>query len=376
MIEKDIPAGMYSTWSLNDEGVMTITGTGKLELHDMIFNSYYSDIKKVYVEKGITDLGPNGFTNCKNLEEIVLPDSIKKIHKDAFVGCESLKKIILPKKLKKLEEKTFNKCNKLEELVIPDSVEVIEKNAVYQCKALKKVVLPKRLKRTGVVFNRCYSLKKIVNRSSISIPLNMASKRRIWKCRGKAIRKLHPKATAESKGTKYKLTYNLNGGSVQGRLPKYRYCGDNPKVPMATKDGYLFLGWQDRTAWHPTDKFIQYSSKDLRLTALFVKINIKRVESSGRNKVCCNILDDDFTVNVSGWGDVSLHYYLSVSADEGKHWAEVSSYGNGIDEVSWDDLIGYEPGKECIYMLGHVPAESEDIYFFQGWCLRGSMILK
>ena len=55
---------------------------------------------------------------------------------------------------------------------------------------------------------------------------------------------------------------------------------------------------------------------------------------------------------------------------------KVSSYGNGTDEVSWDDLIGYEPGKGCIYMLGHVPVESEDIYFFQDWCLRGKMILE
>lgn len=98
---------------------------------------------------------------------------------------------------------------------------------------------------------------------------------------GKAIRKLRPKATAESKGAKYKLTYDLNGGNVQGRLPKYRYCGDESKVPAAKKEGYLFLGWQDRTAWHPTDKFIQYSSKDLRLTALFVKIKYKEGRKSG-----------------------------------------------------------------------------------------------
>ena len=203
----------------------------------------------------------------------------------------------------------------------------------------------------------------------------MASNRRVWKCRGKVVRKLRPKAAAESKGVKYKLTYDLNGGNVQGKLPKYRYCGDDPKVPAATKEGYLFLGWQDRKAWHPTDKFIQYASKDLKLTPLFIKLNIKRVENSGKEKICCNILDDNFTVNVSGWGNVSLHYYLTVSADGGKHWTEVSSYGNGTDEESWDDLIGYEPGKECRYMLGHVPVESEDIYFFQGWCLRGTMML-
>ena len=378
ILEKIVWAGMYCNWSLSDDGVMVIKGTGKMELQEDMLDVYKDKIKKIRVSEGITDLGKLGFSNCEdmNIEEIILPSSIRKLRKNAFTGCESVKKITLPKRIKKIEEKTFYKCNKLEELVIPDSVEVIEKNAVYQCKALKKVVLPKHLKKTSVVFNKCYSLRKIVNRSSISILLNMASNRRIWKCRGKAIRKLRPKATAESKGTKYKLTYDLNGGNVQERLPKYRYCGDESKVPAAKKEGYLFLGWQDRTAWHPTDKFIQYSSKDLRLTALFVKINIKRVEGSGGNKICCNIWDDNFTVNVSGWGDVSLHYYLSVSADEGKHWTEVSSYGNGTDEVSWDDLIGYEPGKGCIYMLGHVPVESEDIYFFQDWCLRGKMILE
>jgi len=84
ILEKNVWAGMYCNWSLSDDGVMVIKGTGKMELQE--------DMLDVYKDK-----------------------------------------------IKKIEEKTFYKCNKLEELVIPDSVEVIEKNAVYQCKALKKV---------------------------------------------------------------------------------------------------------------------------------------------------------------------------------------------------------------------------------------------
>lgn len=180
-------AGMYCNWSLSDDGVMVIKGTGKMELQEDMLDVYKDKIKKIRVSEGITDLGKLGFSNCEdmNIEEIILPSSIRKLRKNAFTGCESVKKITLPKRIKKIEEKTFYKCNKLEELVIPDSVEVIEKNAVYQCKALKKVVLSKHLKKTSVVFNKCYSLRKIVNRSSISIPLNMASNRRVWKCRGK-----------------------------------------------------------------------------------------------------------------------------------------------------------------------------------------------
>ena len=51
-----------------------------------------------------------------NIEEIILPSSIRKLTKNAFTGCESVKKITLPKRIKKIEEKTFYKCNKLEEL--------------------------------------------------------------------------------------------------------------------------------------------------------------------------------------------------------------------------------------------------------------------
>ena len=104
LLEKNVWAGMYCNWSLSDDGVMVIKGTGKMELQEDMLDIYKDKIKKIRVSEGITDLGKLGFSNCEdmNIEEIILPSSIRKLTKNAFIGCESVKKITIHKRIKKI----------------------------------------------------------------------------------------------------------------------------------------------------------------------------------------------------------------------------------------------------------------------------------
>lgn len=94
--------GDTATWTLDSDGVLTISGSG--EIKDSPWQGRYANttIKKVIVEKGITDIGYAVFRNCDALTEVVLSEGLETIGIDAFAHCDNLKIVRFPKNLKKL----------------------------------------------------------------------------------------------------------------------------------------------------------------------------------------------------------------------------------------------------------------------------------
>ena len=66
---------------------LTISGTGVI---NNIGCDYPSDssIASLIIEDGITGIGGNMFSECENLENIVIPDSVVSIYRDAFKGTK------------------------------------------------------------------------------------------------------------------------------------------------------------------------------------------------------------------------------------------------------------------------------------------------
>ncbi len=73
----------------------------------------------------VTEIGYKAFADCKNLEEISLPESLEFIGGYAFSQCSMLKKISLPKGLKKILDHAFYDCSLAEEINLPENLEVI-----------------------------------------------------------------------------------------------------------------------------------------------------------------------------------------------------------------------------------------------------------
>ena len=48
-------------------------------------------LRRLYISKGIKSIGKNAFSNCINLEEIILPEEDFYIGQGAFSGCYNLK---------------------------------------------------------------------------------------------------------------------------------------------------------------------------------------------------------------------------------------------------------------------------------------------
>ena len=58
------------------------------------------DLTSVEIPEGITEIGKNAFSECKNLESVKFPESLEIIEKGAFEDCSALKEIKLPKNVK------------------------------------------------------------------------------------------------------------------------------------------------------------------------------------------------------------------------------------------------------------------------------------
>ena len=87
------------TWELNDEGVLTISGTGKMKNYSSDSNqpwaSYRDQITSVEFPDGLTTIGNYAFRLAENLTEVTLPDSVVSIGDHAFNRCYALETVEL-----------------------------------------------------------------------------------------------------------------------------------------------------------------------------------------------------------------------------------------------------------------------------------------
>ena len=111
------------TWSLNSDGVLTISGKGKMK--DYSWNevpSWGTSITKVVIKDGVTSIGNYAFKDCTLLTSITIPDSVTNIGISAFRGCESLTSVTIPNSVTEIGGNAFSDCTSLTSITIPDSV--------------------------------------------------------------------------------------------------------------------------------------------------------------------------------------------------------------------------------------------------------------
>lgn len=103
--------GKNITYTLTEDGVLTLTGTGATyDYHSakpVPWADYISKIKTVRVETGIEYIGTQIFQGCVALGTVELSEGIKTISSRAFSRCTSLLSIQLPKSLESLGETAF-----------------------------------------------------------------------------------------------------------------------------------------------------------------------------------------------------------------------------------------------------------------------------
>ena len=126
------------TWSLDETGTMTISGTGKMG-SDIPWEKFKADITALVVEEGVTTVAQDGFSGCTDLASVSLPETLEYIGKAAFFGCSGLRSIKLPSGLKTIDSNAFSDCTGLTEVTIPASVTSLGARPFAYCTKLAKI---------------------------------------------------------------------------------------------------------------------------------------------------------------------------------------------------------------------------------------------
>ena len=72
-----------------------------------------------------TSIGDNAFNDERNLESIIIPDSVVSIGKNAFLRCSYLDSVTFPEGLTSIGNGAFLGCDRLQKIYIPRSIDGI-----------------------------------------------------------------------------------------------------------------------------------------------------------------------------------------------------------------------------------------------------------
>ena len=155
-------SGSNVTWSLDDNGTLTISGSGKIEDYrsdiDQPWYSNRSDITSVVIEPGVTSIGSLAFYYCSNLTSITIPSGLTSIGEMAFFNCSALTSVTIPNGVISIGNFAFGSCTGLKSITIPSSVTSIENNIFQDCTGLTNITVdsnnPSFCSESGVLFNK------------------------------------------------------------------------------------------------------------------------------------------------------------------------------------------------------------------------------
>lgn len=179
--------GAYANYVYDDKTkTLIISGIGSVSEHFFDSGSselsFLTEIKKVVINEGITQLKDGAFRMCGSIETAELPDSLTYIGNNAFQNCIELKGISIPSgvsyigsyafdysgiqyvnipdKVTTIKEGTFMNCLELSKVTSGNKITAIEDYAFYNCQVLDSFTLPDTLKTIGDnAFENCFGFK-------------------------------------------------------------------------------------------------------------------------------------------------------------------------------------------------------------------------
>ena len=159
-------SGSNVTWLLDDNGTLTISGSGKIEDYrsdiDQPWYSNRSDITSVVIEPGVTSVGSQAFYECSNLTSITIPSGLTSIGEQAFGNCTGLTSITIPSGFISIGDYAFWNCTGLTSITIQNGVTSIGTGAFWNCTGLTSITIPSSVTSIGVnVFYNCTGLTDI-----------------------------------------------------------------------------------------------------------------------------------------------------------------------------------------------------------------------
>ncbi len=156
------------TWTIDDSGKLTITGTGEMDTHGWDDNA--NAVRSVVIDDGVTNIVSYAFMNCSNLTSVTIPDSVTSIGSYAFTYCSGLTTVTIPDTVTSIGTWSFSDCSGLTTVTIPSSVTSIKEHVFFGCSGLTSVTIPDSVTSIGnSAFFGCSGL------TTVTIPSNVTS---------------------------------------------------------------------------------------------------------------------------------------------------------------------------------------------------------
>ncbi len=179
-IVKTGSCGENVTYTLDSDGLLTISGTGEItnytagiilygdntfRLSDEEDRSPFamnSSIKSVIIEQGVTAVGRAAFFGCTGINAVSLAEGVKSIGTFAFYGCTGLESLILPDSLKDIGAHSFMYCTGLTGVSLPYGLQRIYGSAFLGCSGLTEISIPGSvLDVCGDSFGNCPAIERL-----------------------------------------------------------------------------------------------------------------------------------------------------------------------------------------------------------------------
>ena len=160
--------GENLTWSVDGDGILTISGTGAMwDYTDIVENGMihttapwyaYSPVKLI-LEEGISHIGDNAFEGCSSITgSLTLPESLTSIGHYAFRCGGFTGGLTLPEGLKSIGVGAFMGWSSLTSVTIPRSVTSIDSSAFSFCENMENIFVAEGntgyTSVNGVLFNK------------------------------------------------------------------------------------------------------------------------------------------------------------------------------------------------------------------------------
>lgn len=109
----------------------------------------FTDVKIVDIPDGVEIIGDSAFWYCERIEKLSFGKGVKAIGKKAFCQCTSLTSIELPTEITEIAQEAFYFCKKLVDVKFPQGLKKIGSRVFLGCNDLSQVELPSGLEEIG-----------------------------------------------------------------------------------------------------------------------------------------------------------------------------------------------------------------------------------
>ena len=187
--------GSGVTWTLDNEGVLTISGSGAIDSYGYSdprpWYIYSDDIKSVVVEPGVTSIGSYAFAALSNLTSIdyssdvttiesyafsrtaltsvTIPATVTNMGTYVFFDCQQLTSAVIEEGVTTIPGDTFSGCTSLTSVSIPSSVTTVESEAFYYTGLTSATISASWTSFGEAVYYHCVNLTDVTIEQGVTV---------------------------------------------------------------------------------------------------------------------------------------------------------------------------------------------------------------